>query len=434
AATLGAVTSVVFGLPPALRVGRLPLTSVLSQRGANAGRRFRARAGTALVLTEFTLAMMLVATSAWLLIGIRGLQAQDLGIDREHLLLAWTAPGQTTRGPSDLVVLAAALQQRVSQMPGVSAVGIASNGPLNGIEGNHGSSDGIDVRDQGPKPGLLVTRAAISSTYLAAVGTPLVAGRDFTEHDTETSAPVVIINQTLARFEFGEASAVGKHIGTLGDRGTPREIVGVVRDAKYNTVRDDRMGMLYLPYRQRPQDLGSMCVVARVVGDPRLAVERVRAELASIDANLPILKIDTVREQLNAVLVQERLVATLSSFFSSLALLLASLGIFGLVAYTVTLKTSEIGIRMALGAARRTIVSMFLRDVIVMASAGIILGVSGALAMNRVITSRLSTAATNDSRALVITAAILLVVTALAAFLPIRRATKVDPVVALRYD
>jgi predicted permease len=431
-ASLGAITSILFGLAPALRAGRSPVNSVLSQRGPNAnGGRSHAVAGKLLVLAEFTLSVVLVATASWLVVALRGLQAQDLGFDREHLLLAWTAPAQTNRSRAALVALATALEQRVSQMSGVSGAGIASNGPLNGMEGNYGMSDAIDVQGQGPRQGLKVTRAVVTPGYLAAIGTLLLEGRYITDHDNDTSPPVVIINQTLAKFEFGSASAVGKHISYLG---TPREIVGVVKDAKYNTARDENMGMLYLPYRQRPQDLASMCLVARVAGSPTAAIGRVRAELTNVDANLPVLKIDTVQDQLNAVLVQDRLITTLSSFFAGLALLLACLGVFGVVAYTVALRTSEIGIRMALGASRGTILKMFLKEVAGIAIGGILLGIPGALAMKRVIVSRLAAAAAGDVGALAVTAAILIVVAAVAAFLPIRRATKVDPLVALRYE
>jgi predicted permease len=302
------------------------------------------------------------------------------------------------------------------------------------MEGNYGMSEAIDVQGQEPKPGLKITRAVVTPGYLAAIGTPLLEGRYFTDHDTDTSPPVVIVNQTLARFEFGTAGAVGKHIGYLGDKGTPREIVGVVKDAKYNTARDENMGMLYLSYRQRPGDLASMCLVARIAGDPAAAIGRLRAELARVDANLPVLKIDTVQDQLNAVLVQDRLIATLSSFFAGLALLLACLGVFGVVAYTVALRTSEIGIRTALGASRATILKMFLKEVAAIAIGGILLGVPGALAMKRVIASKLTAPAATDVGPLAVTAAILIVVTAVAAYLPIRRATTIDPMVALRHE
>jgi predicted permease len=434
-ALLGAVTSILFGLVPALWAGRSPVNSVLSHRGPNAnGGRSHAVAGKLLVLAEFTLSVVLVATASWLAVALRGLQAQDLGFDRDHLLLAWTAPGQTNRTRAGLVALAANLEQRVSQMPGVSGAGIASNGPLNGMEGNYGMSDVIDVQGQGRKPGLRITRAVVTSGYLAAIGTPLLAGRYLTERDNDTAPPVAIINQTLARFEFGNASAVGKHIGFLGDKGTPREIVGVVKDAKYNTVRDDNMGMLYLPYRQRPGDLASMCLVARIAGSRTAAIDRLRAELAGVDANLPVLRIDSIRDQLDAVLVQDRLIAMLSSFFAGLALLLACLGVFGVVAYTVALRTSEIGIRTALGASRATILTMFLREVAGIAMGGILLGTPGALAMKRVIAAKLASPAAADAGPLAATAAILIVVTGVAASLPIRRATTIDPMVALRHE
>jgi predicted permease len=432
-ALLGAITSILFGMAPAVRAGQSPVNAMLSHRGSNAnGGRSHAVAGKLLVLAEFTLSVVLVATASWLVVALRGLQAQDLGFDRDHLLLAWTAPAQTNQSRAALVTLASALEQRVSRMPGVSAAGIASAGPLNGMEGNYGMSDAyIGVPGQGRRPGLKITRAAVTPGYLAAIGTPLLEGRHITERDNDSSPPVVIINQTLARFEFGSATAVGKHVGILG---TTREIVGVVKDAKYNTARDENIGMVYLPYRQRPGDLASMCIVARVAGNPTAATGRLRAELTSVDANLPVLKIDSIRDQLDAVLVQDRLITMLSSFFAGLALLLACLGVFGVVAYTVALRTSEIGIRTALGASRATILTLFLREVAGIAVGGILLGVPGALAMKRVIASKLTAPAATDVGPLAVTAAILIVVTAVAAYLPIRRATTVDPMVALRHE
>jgi predicted permease len=432
-AALGAVTAMLFGLAPALRAGRSPVNSGLAQGSANAhGGRSHRVAGKVLVLAEFTLSVVLVAAASWLGVALSGLQAQDLGFDREHLLLAWMAPAQTIQSRAGLVTLAAAIEQRVSQMPGVSGAGIASMGPLNGMEGNYGMSEAyIDMPGQAPKPGLKITRAVVTPGYLTAIGTPLLEGRSFTDHDSDTSPPVVIVNQTLARFEFGSASAVGKHAAILG---TMSEIVGVVKDAKYNTARDENMGMVYLPYRQRPRDLASMCLAARITGDPTAAIGRLRAELSSADARLPILTIDSVHDQLDAVLVQDRLITMLSGFFAGLALLMACLGVFGIVAYTVTLRTAEIGIRTALGASRGAILTMFLREVAVIAIVGILLGIPGALAMKRVIASKLTTPAAADASPLLATAAILIVVTAIAAFLPIRRAMTIDPMVALRHE
>jgi ABC-type antimicrobial peptide transport system permease subunit len=298
------------------------------------------------------------------------------------------------------------------------------------MEGNYGMSDTVDVQGQGKRPGLRITRAAISPGYLAAIGTPLLEGRQFTEHDNDASSPVVIINQTLTKFEFGNTSALGKRVDYFG----VLEIVGVVKDAKYNTARDESMGMLYLPYRQRPQDLAYLCLVARIAGNPNAAIDRLRNELIRVDASLPVQKIDSVRDQLDAVLVQDRLITMLSGFFAGLALLLACLGVFGVVAYTVALRTGEIGVRMALGAARSKILEMFLKEVAGIAIGGIVLGLPGALAMKKVIASKLALPASSDVGPLAVTALILIAVTAVAAFLPIRRAAAIDPIVALRHE
>jgi len=175
-------------------------------------------------------------------------------------------------------------------------------------------------------------------------------------------------------------------------------------------------------------------MVARIAGNPNAAIDRLRNELTRVDASLPVQKIDSVRNQLDAVLVQDRLITMLSSFFAGLALFLACLGVFGIVAYTVALRTGEIGVRMALGASRSKILRMFLKEVAGIAIGGILLGLPGALAMKKVIASKLAVAAPSDVGPLVLTAAILIAVTVVAAFLPIRRASTIDPIVALRHE
>jgi len=265
-----------------------------------------------------------------------------------------------------------------------------------------------------------------------------VGGREFTERDTETSPPVVMLNETMARFYFGAENAIGRRV-EFGPTGTPPvEVVGVVKDFELGTPRGiGRPRMLtFFPYRDRAAatNIEVMCAVVRTNGDPRALSARVRDTIHKTEPTLAVLKIDTVGEQLNDVLAQDRLVAALSAFFATAVGLLCCLGLYALVAHMVAVRTSEIGIRLALGATRQRVLGLVLKEGLLLAAAGIVIGLPATLAVGQLIATLLFGVRAIDPPTIVAATATMTAVAALAGYLPAWRASRVDPMVTLRSE
>ncbi|SRR5579871_662854 len=425
------IAGILFGLAPALRSMRTSLSPALAGRGAPMGSG-RLNAGKMLAIPQVATSLLLLIGAGLFLRTLYNLKSQNLGIDRQHLLLVWTAPGQTGRQSAALASLARTVQERLASLPGVVSAGFANKGFLESWEGG-GLSEFIKIPGKPPKPGLLMMRVAASPKFFETAGMPLLRGRDFTERDTQEAPQVMILNEAAATFLFGSEDPIGKRFAIPGDNGYPYEIIGVVANAKLGTPQD-RRGVEYVPYRQIPNLMRTMCVEVRTSGNPSGMSARVREELRSIDPNLPVLKIDTVEEQLNDVLTQERLIANVSAGFGALALLLASLGLYGVVSYSVSRRTSEIGVRMALGATSGGVLGMVFRETMTLAVAGIALGTTAAFALTRLIASRLFGVAPADLFTFSAAILVIISVAALAGFVPARRASRVEPVEALRYE
>jgi macrolide transport system ATP-binding/permease protein len=432
-AALCLTTAILFGLVPAFRSSRVSLTPALMGRGAgsdNACRRFGL--GQALVITQVALSLILLIGAGLFARTLSNLKAQDLGFDRDHTLLIWLAPGQTGRPVQALADLCRIVQERLSTIPGARSASVSIGGILDGREGG-GPSEVITIQGQAPKPGLLLRYVQISPRFFDTMGIPLLLGRDFSERDSETAPRVAIINETMARFFFGDQNPIGKRLGGLGPEGEA-EIVGVVKDTKPGTPRDNP-GVIYRPYPQLQRILRvTWSVALRTTGDPSALAAGIRQEIRNIDPNLPVLRINTIKQQLNDVLFQERIVASLSGLFGLLAVALAGLGLYGVVSYTVARRTNEIGIRLALGATPADALRMILKETVALALAGVAIGVPVTLTATRLISSRLFGVGAADPLTIAAAAAALLAVASMAALLPARRAARVDPMVALRHD
>jgi len=262
------------------------------------------------------------------------------------------------------------------------------------------------------------------------------AGRDFNSADLgANSAPVAVVNESFVRQVFQGESPVGKQVQILGRL---REIIGVVKDSRYSSPRGETPAIAYQPFLQTQTGRGQMALYVRVAGASGAILPRIREALQNIDRDLPMFEVRTLAEELDAALIQERLIATLSSFFGILALLLASIGLYGLLAFAVVQRTAEMGIRMALGARRGDVVRMVMREALLLVVAGIVIGVPAALAGARLASSQVSGLLfgleATDPLTIALATLLLAVVAMAAGYLPARRASRVDPMVALRNE
>lgn len=427
-------TGVLFGLVPSLRSSNVSLTPLLTGRGATAtGSPGRFGFGKALVISQVALSLILLIGAGLFIRSLRNLRTQDLGFDREHVLLVWTAPVQTGRVGPALPDLYQRMQERLSNLPGVLSAMVSTGGMLQGGD-EGGLSETLKVEGQEPKPGLVIREVTVTPGFFETLGMPLLAGRDFTDQDTDKSPSVAIISETMARFYFGDENPVGRRFAGSGEAGSGTEIIGVVKDAKHGTPRDKR-GIEYVPYRQNTRVLRlPWCAAVRTAGSPTAIASSVRQGLKELDPNLPVLKIATIDEQLDGVLLKERLIAALSGFFGVLSVLLACLGLYGVISYSVVRRTNEIGIRLAMGGTPAGVLRMMLKESLTLVLVGIVIGVPATLATSRLISSLLFGIGAADPLTLVAATLMIVTVAGLAALLPALRASRVQPMIALRYE
>jgi predicted permease len=429
------LTGILFGLAPAFRASGLSLSQAIGTRGGDSGslgRRFGL--SKILVISQVAFSLVLLIGAGMFVRTLRNLKTQDLGVDREHVLLVWIGLLQSGHpvGPP-MAPLFETVQDRISSLPGVVSASPSVYGLLNGSP-----AMGADIHVPGyvSRPGedLRAIGDLVMPRYFETLGMRLLLGRDFTSRDNEKAPRVAIINESMAQHFFGRENPVGKHFGIGSGSPTEYEIVGVVSDAKLRTPYDHNQMVRYRPYRQDLGHLLNMCLGVRAAGSPGSIAASVRRELQKIDPSLPLLRVETVDEQLDDALVQERLVAVLAGFFGALAVLLACLGLYGVMSYLVTRRTNEIGIRMALGATRFDVIGAVLKECMLMVFTGIAIGVPTALASTRLISTKLFGISTTDPLTLTAATALLIAVAVLAGFVPALRASRVDPMVALRCE
>jgi predicted permease len=321
------------------------------------------------------------------------------------------------------------LSERLAALPGVKTTTFARNMPMSGSF----SRFGIEAQGYQARPGeeMAVLFNQVAPQFFATFGTPMLLGREFTAQDLPESPKVAIINQGVARRFFGSDNALGKRI-TL-ENYKDLEIVGVVADARYRNLKEAPPLTAYVPYSQYEQ-LGQRTLCVRAAGDAGAIVAAIRQEVRNLDPNLPVYNVKTFAEQINDSVSQERLIAMLSSFFGFFALLLASLGLYGVMAYAVTRRTREIGIRMALGAQTGSVLWLVLRETLLLALVGIAIGLPAALMATRLAEGLLFNLSPTDPLTISLATVVLMFIAMLAGYLPARRAARVDPMVALRHD
>ncbi len=422
------LTALLFSLAPALRSGRASLAAELRRRGSAFAY------GPALVVAEVATAVVLLVGTGLLLRTLANLRSVDVGLDRRHTLFIWTAPGQTGRSGAALLTLAQTLQQRLSALPGVAAAAVSTGGVVTGNSGG-ARSELLKFPGMAPKPGQIMAIAAAMPGYLATTGLRIVAGRDLAESDT-SAVQVEVVNQTFARFFFGDpARAVGQRFAqNASSPGFPIEIVGVVEDSKYASPREQPRLQGYVSYRQQPGLLRNMLIAVRTAGPALSVAGPVRSEIQRIDPSLPVLKLGTVDDQLDDVLAPERLTTIMAEIFGPLATLMACLGLYGVISYAVARRTSELGIRMALGATRTNLLGMVTRESATLVLAGLAIGGALALGVTRILGNMLFGVTAADPVTYGAVAVLILIVGTVAALVPAWRSARTDPLVALRSE
>jgi len=373
---------------------------------------------------------------------LRNLHDLGPGFPQNHLLAFNIDPSLNGYDVERSKAFYRQLTDAVGAVPGVQAVSLAS---MRILEDNEWDSS-VTVEgqsDKGERPNPYMN--SISPGYFATLGVPILAGRDFTAKDVDQvkhgpdkddwSPRVVIINQKFAKRFFGNGNPVGHYVGFGGDPGTKTdmEIVGVIKDIKYTNLRDEVPIQMFIPYLAS-RYVGGMTVYVRTSLNPVQAFSALRSEVRRMDSNLPIYGIRTMDEQVENSLLIERLIAGLSSIFGCLATLLAMVGLYGVMAYTVERRTREIGIRMALGAFHHDVIWLVMREVVLLVAIGIVAGLAAAFALTHYVQSQLYGVTRNDPLTIALATVALALVACVAGYVPALRASRTDPMHALRYE
>ncbi|MDX2034283.1 MAG: ABC transporter permease [Blastocatellia bacterium] len=429
-AALSLGTGLLFGLIPAWRVTRGDMTPALKdQSAATSAGQAQTRLRKSFVAAQVALTMLLLVGSGLLVRTLWNLRNVDLGLRPEQMITFSVAPELNGYTPARNAAFCEQLIDALAATPGVEGVGAAE---IPVLTDNSSSSN---ITAEGRPDDVNVNKNWVGPGTFAAMGTPLMAGREFTRADAAKSPKVAVINQTAARLLFPNRQPVGSRFAFGGgDNIRPDiEVVGVVADNKLINVRDDVRPFVYLPYTQH-EDLGSMTFYVRTPRDSAEIIPAVRREVQRLDANLPVYELKMVERVVAENLFGERIVAFLSVCFGALAALLAGLGLYGVLAYWVVQRTHEIGIRVALGAAPQNIRWLVLGQGLKLTLLGVAIGIAGGLGLARLLRSLLFGVGIADPVTFAIAALLLLAVSLLACWLPARRATRVDPMIALRYE
>ena len=436
ALALSVATGLLFGLAPALQAARGGQQQTLREGGRGAaGDRAAQTVRRGLIVAEVALALMLLAGAGLLVKSFARLQGVDPGFEPANVLTATVAlPEAKYASDTQRIAFFDELLPRIAAIPGVQAVGASTGLPLTGS----GWTQSFDVEGYQPpagQPGPWGEFKVITPDYPRALRVPLVRGRLFTAQDGPGAPRVALVDEEMVRRYWPGQNPIGKRL----DFGTTRsgerrllEVVGVLRHVRQQGLDDEARVQVYVPHRQRGLD--RMSLVIRTAGDPLQAVPLVRAAVQQVDRDQPIADVQTMDALLADSVGQRRLSTVLLALFAGVALLLACIGLYGVTAYAVTQRTREIGVRMALGAAGSQVVGAFVRDGVRLTAIGLAVGLVAALAGGRLIASQLYEVEPTDPLTLGATAATLAVVAALASYLPARRATRVDPITALRAE
>lgn len=424
-------TGLLFGLAPALRATKVDLTPALKDNARSVTGGSRSLLTKSLIIVQVAMSLVLLVGAGLFVRTLRNLQNVDLGFNRENLLLFNVEPGLNGYDRPNMAQLYRRMTERLEAVPGVRSATVSLIPLLSG----QAQTRGIDVQGHASQPNDNNDAKVntVGAHFFETIEMPILLGRGLSARDEETSPRVAVINQMMARKYFGDENPLGRRFGFGGPETSGQiEIIGVTRDAKYTDMRSQTEPTVYLPYLQSIPRQATFIV--RTSGDASAMTASIREAVHEVDTNLPLFGIKTQSQQADESLVQERLFATLSSFFGVLALLLACIGLYGVMSYGVARRTNEIGIRMALGATATRVTRMVMRETMLVVGIGVAIGLGAAVATTRLVAAMLFGLAPTDPLTVSLAVLLMLGVAALAGYIPARRAARVDPMIALRYE
>ena len=415
--TLGVslLSGIVFGLVPALFGTRRELQHILKDSSRTGGRR-RSRSARALVAVQIAVSLVLLVACGLFLRTLYNLKSQGLGYDRTNLIMVRVDPVAAGYKGDDLGRAMVTLMHRLGALPGVRTVTFSENGLFSGTE------SGTPIIAEGFTPASDDDRVArfdqAGPGYFTNVGIPVMLGRDFTEHDGPGAPRVTIINDTMARFYFANQNPIGKHIDVRGPSDATLEIVGVARDAQDHDLRNTPLRRFYVSYLQPIDGITTANFEIRAAGNIAALSGPIRSAVADFDAKLQVLSLKSAQALVDESILTERLIAKLSTFFGGLALVLAAIGLYGVMSYTVARRTTEIGLRMALGAQRADVASMVLGDILRLIAIGCVAGSVVALLLARFVESLMFGLNPHDPLTVLASAAVLVAIGLVAGICP----------------
>jgi len=430
-AAVSLACGVAFGLAPALQYTRTDLASTMKeQAGAviSSGLHVLVRRG--LVVAQVGLSLVLLTGAGLFLRSLGNLQRLDLGFRADHLMSFSIQPSLNGYTPPRAIALFNNLQQRIASLPGVRAVAATQTQLL----ANDNWDLSIEVPGYQAKEGESAPNvASVNAGYFAALGMPLIAGREFSLSDDMSAQRVAVVNQTFAKAYFGAVNPIGRQFYFTSDEKMPIEIVGMVKDSKYADVREEKQRFVFCPYAQGYNSyIGAMTYYVRTSQDPASIRPALRQVVRESDASLPLFDMKTMERQIDEDMFSDRIVSMLSGFFGVLATALAGIGLYGLMSYTVTRRTREIGIRMALGAGRGEVLRLVLREIAILTGVGIAVAAPLSFPLASLAKSMLFGVAPNNVWVLTAAAAVLALTALASGAVPAIRAVRVDPLLALR--
>jgi predicted permease len=433
ALAVSVLTGVLFGLAPAIGVTRSGLAEGLKEGAstASAGAR-RGWLRGALAVAEISLALVLLIGAGLMIKSFYRVLSVDPGFAPAHVLTVnLSLPNSRYPVVQQKAEFFSEVLRRVESLPGVRSAGLSDSLPLSPYRvrlmlAMRQLTGRAVVSDSTP---VMMSRISVSPAYFYTLGIPLLKGRTFTDHDDEQAQKVALVNQSLAQHLWPGEDPIGKQIPLMD---SPLTVVGVVGNTRHEGLSEEVGGEIYVPYLQQPDP--SMQLAVRTAADPRTLVSAIRAQVEAVDPTEPLYHVSTMEQTLSDSLAPRRFNMLLLGIFAALAFALATVGIYGVMAFSVTQRTHEIGIRMALGAERGHVLGLIVRDALALTLAGVVLGIAGAWALTRFLASFLYNVRATDPATFVLVSIVLIAVAMLASFIPARRATRVDPMVALRYE